>query len=86
MPELDKKALSERDIRTKFITPAITARWDVVNQIREEVAFTNGRVSVRGKISTRGEQERADYLLSCGMGSEKPFDLGDEWREDGGVE
>jgi len=65
MPDLDKKALSERDICTKFITPAITAaKWDVMNQIREEVAFTKGRVIVRGTISTRGEPKRADYVLS----------------------
>ena len=65
MPELDKKALSERDICTKFITPAITAaKWDVMSQIREEVSFTKGRIIVRGKLSTRGEPKRADFVLS----------------------
>ena len=35
-----KKSLSERDICTKFITPAIQkAGWDVTSQIREEVSF-----------------------------------------------
>lgn len=66
MPELDKKSLTEQDIRTKFITPALTAgnKWDVMNQIREEVYFTKGRVIVRGQSSTRGEPKKADYVLS----------------------
>jgi type I restriction enzyme, R subunit len=64
MSRIDKKRLSERDICTKFITPALTrAKWDLMNQIREEVSFTKGRVIVRGRLSTRGEPKRADYLL-----------------------
>lgn len=61
---VDKKSLSERDICSKYITPAITgAGWDLHSQIREEVSFTKGRVIVRGKLHTRGEQKRADYIL-----------------------
>lgn len=61
-----KKELSERDICSKFITPALTAggKWDLMNQIREEVYFTKGRVIVRGQVSIRGEPKRADYILS----------------------
>jgi type I restriction enzyme R subunit len=60
----DKKNLSERDICSKYITPAITgAGWDLLSQIREEVTFTKGRIIVRGKTHTRGEQKRADYIL-----------------------
>lgn len=56
--------LSERDICTKYITPAITAAgWDVQSQIREEVTFTAGRINVRGKTISRGEKKRADYIL-----------------------
>ncbi|MBX3678047.1 MAG: DEAD/DEAH box helicase family protein [Rhodocyclaceae bacterium] len=59
-----KKSLSERDICTKFITPAITAvGWDLHAQIREEVTFTKGRIIVRGKLHSRGETKRADYIL-----------------------
>jgi type I restriction enzyme R subunit len=48
---MDKKALSERDICTKFITPALRqAGWDEMAQIREEVSFTKGRIIVRGKL------------------------------------
>lgn len=60
----DKKSPSERDICSKFITPALQARgWDLHTQIREEVSFTNGRVIVRGKLITRGKSKRADYIL-----------------------
>ena len=42
---MDKKSLSERDICTKFITPALRkAGWDEMAQIREEVSFTKGRI------------------------------------------
>lgn len=61
---MDKKALSERDICTKFITPALQqAGWDVKSQVREEVSFTKGRIIVRGKLVTRGKKKRADYIL-----------------------
>lgn len=64
MASMDKKKLSERDICSKFITPAIVgAGWDLHSQIREEVSFTKGRIIVRGKLHTRGEQKRADYIL-----------------------
>ena len=60
----DRKSLSERDICTKYITPALKqAGWDVQTQIREEVTFTAGRVIVRGRLVSRGEKKRADYLL-----------------------
>lgn len=61
---MDKKQLSERDICTKFIMPAIKqAGWDEMSQIREEVSFTKGRIIVRGKLVTRGKGKRADFIL-----------------------
>jgi type I restriction enzyme R subunit len=61
---MDKKALSERDICTKFITPAVQkAGWDVFAQLREQVYFTKGRIIVRGKLVTRGKAKFADYVL-----------------------
>ncbi|WP_041603645.1 EcoAI/FtnUII family type I restriction enzme subunit R [Thioflavicoccus mobilis] len=61
---MDKRSLSERDICTKFITPALRhAGWDEMSQIREEVSFTKGRIIVRGKLVTRGQAKRADYIL-----------------------
>ena len=62
---MDKRSLSERDICTKFITPALRkAGWDEMEQIREEVSFTQGRIIVRGKLVSRGRGKRADYVLS----------------------
>ena len=61
---MNKKDLSERDICTKFITPAIDAAgWDVGAQVREEVYLTKGRVIVRGRLVTRGKAKFADYVL-----------------------
>ena len=61
---MNKKGLSERDICTKFITPALRqAGWDEMLQIREEVSFTKGRIIVRGKLVSRGKAKRADYVL-----------------------
>ena len=59
-----KDSLSERDICTKYITPALkSAGWDQSFHFREEVSITNGRIYVRGKLAHRGEKKRADYVL-----------------------
>lgn len=59
-----KKDLSERDIITKFIFPAVEkSGWDKLTQIREEVAFTDGRIFVKGRRTRRGERKRADIIL-----------------------
>ena len=64
MTDVDKHGLSERDICTKFITPALRdAGWDELHQLREEVTFTKGRITVRGKLVSRGKAKRADYVL-----------------------
>jgi len=61
---MDKKQLSERDICTKYITPALErAGWDIATQVREEFTLTNGRIIVRGKLHTRAKNKRADYVL-----------------------
>jgi type I restriction enzyme, R subunit len=67
---MDKKQLSERDICTKFITPAIQGAGWQQHQFREEVSLTDGRVMVRGQLAARirnrdakGGPKRADYVL-----------------------
>lgn len=67
---MDKHQLSERDICTKFITPAILQAGWQQTQFREEVNLTDGRVMVRGKMAARvknpeakGGPKRADYVL-----------------------
>ncbi|MEK7392961.1 MAG: DEAD/DEAH box helicase family protein [Fibrobacterota bacterium] len=66
---MDKRNLSERDICTKFITPALLAAGWKQEQFREEV-ITDGRIVVRGNLATReknpdrqGGPKRADYVL-----------------------
>jgi type I restriction enzyme R subunit len=61
---MDKRSLTERDICTKFILPAVKrAGWDEMVQVREEVYFTKGRIIVRGKLVTRGKAKKADFVL-----------------------
>ncbi len=61
---MNKKTLSERDICTKYITPALeNAKWDKLSQVLEEVSFTDGKIYVRGKLTARGTRKRADYIL-----------------------
>jgi len=60
----NKKELSERDICTKYILPAlIKSGWNSEKQIREEVFFTDGRIFVKGDKTARGERKRADFIL-----------------------
>lgn len=50
---MNKQLLSERDICTKFITPAIERAGWQTHQFREEVSLTDGRVMVRGHLAAR---------------------------------
>ncbi len=59
-----KKELSERDIISKYILPAIEqSGWDRQTQIKEEVSFTDGRIFVKGKKTKRGQKRRTDIIL-----------------------
>lgn len=71
---MDKKSLTEAEIRTRYITPAITnAGWDI-NTVREEFFyFTKGRIEIRGKKSTRKDPKRVDYLLMRQDGKNAPL-------------
>lgn len=61
---MNKKDLSESDIKAKFITPAVTkAGWDEHTQLGREIFFTDGRIYVKGKITARGKRKFADYIL-----------------------
>lgn len=64
MDLFNKKSLSETDIRTKFITPAIaSAGWNLSLQMREEYKITNGRIIARGTVCKREAPLKADYVL-----------------------
>lgn len=64
MGDAAKKALTEQEIRSRYITPAITgAGWDLHTQIREDFRVTAGRILVRGAVHARAEGGFADYAL-----------------------
>ncbi len=59
---MEKKDLTEQEIRTRYITPAIRqAHWQP-HQIREEVAITDGQIHPDG-AAPRGQRKFADYVL-----------------------
>ena len=61
---MNKKGLSDSDIKAKFITSAIlSSGWDEQTQIGREVFFTNGRIYMKGKLTARGKRKFADYIL-----------------------
>ena len=60
--------LSEEDIKNRHITPAIEAAGWTKEQIFMEYCFTDGRVTVRGKIARRGKKKQADYILTAPNG------------------
>ncbi|MFR3215894.1 MAG: EcoAI/FtnUII family type I restriction enzme subunit R [Dysgonomonas mossii] len=61
---MNKKDLSEADIKAKYITPAILkAGWDEYTQLGREIYFTDGRIYVKGKVTARGKRKFADYIL-----------------------
>ena len=54
---MNKKDLSERDICSKYITPALQqSGWDLMDQVREEVTFTAGKIYIKGKKHARGKK------------------------------
>ena len=64
MTSIEKKELSEVDIRTKYITPAIAkSGWNSFSQMREEYPITKGRIIARGKTCKREKPLKADYVL-----------------------
>lgn len=54
--------MSEEDIKLQYITPAITAKWDI-NKITMETNITDGRINLKGNFVTREKPKRADYVL-----------------------
>lgn len=59
---MDKKQMSEEDIKLRYITPAITAKWPL-HRIIMETKITDGRISLRGNMAHRESPKRADYIL-----------------------
>ena len=61
---MNKQQLTETDIITKFILPAVTDKgWDSMTQIRQEVKLRDGKVIVRGQVAARKKVKSADIVL-----------------------
>ena len=59
---LDKKQMTEEDIKLQFITPAIESKWGR-HRMTMETKITDGRVNIRGNFVVRENPKKADYVL-----------------------
>ena len=59
---MDKKKLTEEDIKLRYITPAILAKWEP-EHIFMEKQITDGRINIKGNMAVREKPKRADYVL-----------------------
>ena len=74
MPENQKKQLTETEVRTRYITPAIQVAGWPEDVLREEFYyFTQGRIVVRGRKSFRKDKKFVDYLLFRQDGTNTPL-------------
>ena len=64
---LDKKQMTEEDIKLQFITPAIQARWNL-DRITMETRITDGRINLKGNLAVREKPKKADYVLYLAPG------------------
>ena len=65
---LSKKQMTEEDIKLNYITPAITATWDV-GHITMETKITDGKVNIKGNLVFREKPKKADYVLYLNVGN-----------------
>ena len=49
---LDKKQMTEEDIKLQYITPAIQAKWGF-DRMTMETKITDGRINLKGNLITR---------------------------------
>ena len=59
---IDKKQMSEEDIKLRYITPAVTAKWSV-DHITMETKITDGKINLKGNFVFREKPKKADYVL-----------------------
>lgn len=59
---IDKKQMTEEDIKLQFITPAVTAKWSL-GHITMETKITDGKINLKGNFVCREKPKKADYVL-----------------------
>lgn len=62
MSVLNKKQMTEEDIKLQYITPAITAKWGL-DKITMETKITDGKINLKGNLVVRAAPKKADYVL-----------------------
>ena len=62
MSMIPKHLMSEEDIKLQYITPAVTAKWDI-SKITMETKLTDGKINLKGNHVVREKPKRADYVL-----------------------
>ena len=60
MSMIPKHLMSEEDVKLQFITPAVTAKWDI-SKITMETKLTDGKINLKGNFVVREKPKRADY-------------------------
>ena len=61
---IDKKQMTEEDIKLNFITPAILSKgWQDKITMETQLKFTDGKVNLRGNKVSRETPKKADYVL-----------------------
>lgn len=64
MSILDKKQMTEEDIKLNFITPALLSKgWKDKITMETKVCFTDGKINLKGNIVSREAPKKADYIL-----------------------
>lgn len=64
MSILDKKQMTEEDIKLNYITPALIGKgWKDKITMETAVKFTDGKINLRGNLVSREAAKKADYVL-----------------------
>ena len=69
---LSKKQMTEEDIKLRYITPAITPKWPI-EKITMETPITDGRINLRGNLTSRERPKKADYILYINNNIDNPI-------------
>lgn len=64
MPIINKKDMTEEDIKLNYITPALHNKgWKDKITMETQVRFTDGKINIHGNIAHREKPKKADYIL-----------------------
>ena len=67
---LDKKQMTEEDIKLHFITPAIVSKW-TLDRITTETKVTDGQINLKESSSLNAEIDRVLAEITEKLGGAK---------------